>query len=192
MPGERRFDARETRRNRKGVALDCAARAGQQTGRAGSVGACVAVGSAGRRRRRCREGRARVAQASAGDRRADPGVPAASQALGLELARRAGRSGSGAGVDIRLEEVTERGQKRCERCRPYRPGFSAFRSSVWKTFWVVRSLFALPRRAVGRAVTWGRRPPQWACALHHRVARPRGPTAPLATADVAILREAKL
>jgi len=79
----------KTKEEAKGVALDCGCSGGggQQTGRFTwicSVGACVTART-----------RARV-----GHRRATPGAHAAPQAGGLG-SKRAGRRGSGVGINIR-------------------------------------------------------------------------------------------
>jgi hypothetical protein len=94
------------RRNRQGCRPGLRSNGfGQVTGRAGSVGACVAVGSAAACvRGACPKGKGRVRQSFTGSNRAAPGglavTPAASR-----VSKRAERGGLWAGVNIRFASL---------------------------------------------------------------------------------------
>ena len=102
-----------------------------------------------------------VARVPTGNRRAAPDVLAAPRALGHGLAKRAGRSGSGVGVDIRLG-VTDAGRSAGFAAGPrLMISLSVLQLSPVSCLENLLSgfvLVALPSQTLGRAVTWGRRP----------------------------------
>ena len=96
------------RKPKEGCRPGLLAGAGQKTVHSGSVGACEAVGWAGRGVLDCRGGRlASVARMSTGRIRAAHPVLGASQARGLG-GKREERSGLGTGVNIRLGSLDAR------------------------------------------------------------------------------------